>query len=141
VEVVSPQSCAIQATNSRLAQLERLYEQGALTSEEEAKFIVLLAQVKGIHVQRLSELTSKPKHSPTPAKWKEKGGKIDVLENGNWKYTDWEGNAVEYDGDEPNFDPHQRQQVDIEGMEGNCTSDFVKADEKAPLGHILDENT
>jgi len=26
-------------------------------------------------------------------------------------------------------------------MEGNCTSDFAKANEKAPLGPILDENT
>ncbi|RZJ91679.1 MAG: HNH endonuclease [Hymenobacter sp.] len=92
-------------------------------------------------MQRLSELTPKPKHSPVPTKWKQKGGRIDVLEDGNWKYTDWEGNTVVYNGDEPNFNPHQRQQVDIENMEGNCTSDFAEADEKAPLGPILDENT
>jgi hypothetical protein len=40
----------------RLAQLERLYEQGALTTEEEAELIALLAKVKGIHVSRLSDL-------------------------------------------------------------------------------------
>ncbi len=40
----------------RLAQLERLYEQGALTADEEAELIVLLAKVKGIHVQRLADL-------------------------------------------------------------------------------------
>ena len=125
----------------RLAQLERLHEQGTLTTAEEAELITLLASVKGIHVQRLSELTSKPKHSPIPAKWKGKGGRIDVLKNGDWQYTDWDGNIVVYNGDEPNFDPHQRQQVDIEGMEGNCTSDFDKADKEAPLGPILDDNT
>ncbi len=40
----------------RLAQLERLYEQGALTADEEAELILLLAKVKGIHVKRLSDL-------------------------------------------------------------------------------------
>ncbi len=40
----------------RLAQLERLYEQGALTTEEEAELIALLAKVKGIHVQRIADL-------------------------------------------------------------------------------------
>jgi hypothetical protein len=42
----------------RLAQLERLHEQGDLTAEEEAEMIALLASVKGIHVQRLDELNS-----------------------------------------------------------------------------------
>ena len=40
----------------RLAQLERLYEQGALTTEEEAELVALLAKVKGIHVKKLSDL-------------------------------------------------------------------------------------
>ena len=41
----------------RLAQLEHLHGQGNLTAEEEAELILLLAKVKGIHVQRLSDLT------------------------------------------------------------------------------------
>ncbi len=41
----------------RLAQLERLHEQGDLTADEEAEMIALLASVKGIHVQDLSELS------------------------------------------------------------------------------------
>jgi hypothetical protein len=40
----------------RLAQLEHLYEQGTLTAENEAELILLLAKVKGIHVNRLSDL-------------------------------------------------------------------------------------
>lgn len=40
----------------RLAQLERLHEQGDLKLEEEAELIALLAKVKGIHVQKLTDL-------------------------------------------------------------------------------------
>jgi hypothetical protein len=40
----------------RLAQLERLHEQGDLRADEEAEMIALLASVKGIHVQDLSDL-------------------------------------------------------------------------------------
>ena len=43
----------------RLAQLERLHEQGDLTREEEAELITLLGLVKGIHIQKLAELTDK----------------------------------------------------------------------------------
>lgn len=64
-----------------------------------------------------------------------------MLDNGNWKYTDWLGNYVVYEGDEPNFDHFARQQVDIDGMTGDCAKDFAKADKAAPLGPILDGNT
>jgi len=40
----------------RLAELERARKLAALTPEEEAELIVLLAKVKGIHVQSLAEL-------------------------------------------------------------------------------------
>ncbi len=45
----------------RLAQLERLHEQGDLTADEEAEMIALLASVRGIHIQRLDELNSSNK--------------------------------------------------------------------------------
>ncbi|UYZ63388.1 type VI secretion system tube protein TssD [Hymenobacter weizhouensis] len=83
----------------------------------------------------------KPLYAPAIAKWYRKGGIIELLDNGNWKYTDWEHNSVVYEGDEPNFDKYARQQVDIEGMIGDCDKDFAKADELAPLGPILDGNT
>jgi len=76
----------------------------------------------------------KPLYAPTIAKWYKKGGAIELLDNGNWKFTDWEHNSVEYEGDEPNFDHYARQQVDIEDMQGNCTTDFAKANKDAPLG-------
>jgi len=83
----------------------------------------------------------KPLYAPTIAKWYKKGGSIEVLPNGNWKFTDWENNSVEYEGDEPNFDKYARQQVDIENMTGDCTTDFTAANKAAPLGRVLRDNT
>ncbi len=87
------------------------------------------------------EPTKKPLYGPTISKWYKKGGFIEVLPSGNWKYTDWEHNSVEYEGDEPNFDKYARQQVDIDDMQGDCETDFTKANNNAPLGPILDGNT
>lgn len=83
----------------------------------------------------------KPLYAPTISKWYKKGGSVEVLDNGNWKFTDWEHNSVVYEGDDPNFDSYARQQVDIPNMVGDCDKDFAKADELAPLGPILDGNT
>lgn len=83
----------------------------------------------------------KPLYAPTISKWYKKGGSIEILDNGNWKFTDWEHNSVEYEGDEPNYDKYARQQVDIEGMTGDCTTDFTKADNSAPLGRKKRGNT
>ncbi|MDO4704188.1 hypothetical protein [Tannerella sp.] len=38
----------------------------------------------------------KPLNSPDIDKWKKKGGRVEVLDNGTWRYTDWEGNVVDY---------------------------------------------
>jgi len=83
----------------------------------------------------------KPLYAPTISKWYKKGGSIEVLENGNWKFTDWDHNSVVYEGDEPNYHNYARQKVDIKDMQGNCTTDFDKADEGAPEGPILPGNT
>ena len=83
----------------------------------------------------------KPKNSPDPKKWKEKGGTIKVSEDGKvWEYTDLEGNTVKYKDGYPDFSPHERQHVDID-MKGNRTSDFTEANKKAPKGKKLPENT
>jgi len=83
----------------------------------------------------------KPLYAPTISKWYKKGGSIEVLDNGNWKFTDWEHNSVVYEGDEPNFDKYARQQVDIDNMTGDCTTDFAAANKSAPLGRKLRDNT
>ncbi|MBO0358829.1 HNH endonuclease [Hymenobacter sp. BT186] len=85
--------------------------------------------------------TRKPPYAPTIAKWYRKGGMIEQLNNGDWKYTDWEHNSVVYEGEFPNFGPHERQQVDIPDMQGNCTTDYIAANRLAPKGKILKNNT
>ena len=85
--------------------------------------------------------TKKPPYAPTIAKWYKKGGGIEVLDNGNWKFTDWEHNSVVYEGSEPNFDDYKRQEVDIDNMQGDCTTDYAKANAKAPKGRFLPTNT
>jgi hypothetical protein len=83
----------------------------------------------------------KPLYAPTISKWYKKGGSIEVLDNGNWKFTDWEHNSVVYEGEEPNFYKYKRQEVDIEDMHGDYDSDYAKANAKAPKGPILEGNT
>jgi hypothetical protein len=84
----------------------------------------------------------KPKYAPTVAKWYKKGGSIEQLADGSWKYTDWEHNSVVYVGGFPVFEPpHKRQEVDIPNMQGNCTTDYTAARERAPLGRELDTST
>ena len=83
----------------------------------------------------------KPPYAPTIAKWYKKGGVIEQLANGDWKYTDWLFNAVIYKGHFPDFNPYERQRADIPDMQGNCTTDYTAARERAPLGRELDTNT
>lgn len=138
--IASPQQPTKQQV-ARLAALRRTHKKQGLTGVEEAEAVTLLATVLGIHTQQLNQLTPKPKHAPVPTKWQSKGGKIDILSSGYWQYTDWEGNSVSYEPDEPNFDAYARQEVDIEDMQGDCSSDFVKANAGAPEGIKKDTNT
>ncbi|UYZ64660.1 HNH endonuclease [Hymenobacter weizhouensis] len=83
----------------------------------------------------------KPPHAPTVAKWYRKGGSIEQLGNGNWRYTDWECNSVIYEGHFPDFTSYERQQIDIPNMVGDCDADFRAANKLAPLGRNLEDNT
>lgn len=87
------------------------------------------------------DATKKPLYAPTIAKWYKKGGSIEVLDNGNWKFTDWEHNSVVYEGDFPNFDDYKRQEIDIPDMKGNRTTDFTSADRLAKSGPKLSYST
>ncbi len=84
---------------------------------------------------------TKPKNSPDPVKWKGKGGKVEVLEDGTWRYTDKNGNVVDYKNGYPDLSSYERQRVEIEDLKGNHSTDFTKADKAAPKGPKLDENT
>ena len=76
------------------------------------------------------EASPKPKNSPDVAKWEAKGGKVEV--NGDtWKYTDWEGNIVEYKNGYPDFEPYSRQSVDIGKQEGDHYHDYKNAEKNS----------
>ena len=95
-------------------------------------------------------LSGKPKHSPSEAKWLNKGGIIDKSKgDNNWTYTDWEGNTVAYTDGYPDFkngtDANGNktfviQEVDIPDMEGDHYNDY-KAAESQPNSKPKSDNT
>ncbi len=48
-------------------------------------------------------LKTKPKNSPNPEKWLQKGGQISIDDSGTWTYTNSEGVSVKYTGGYPDF--------------------------------------
>lgn len=90
------------------------------------------------------QLSTKPPYSRDPEKWQRKGGKIEISEEGIWTYIDWEipPNHVSYPGGFPDFKTAGlvKQEVPI-GKFTRYDIDFAKADELAPNGPKLDENT
>jgi hypothetical protein len=73
------------------------------------------------------ESPPKPKNSPDIVKWEAKGGKVEVIGD-TWRYTDWEGNVVDYKNGYPNFEPHSRQSVDIGKQKGDHYYDYKNAE-------------
>ena len=79
-------------------------------------------------------LNIKPKNAPSPKKWIDKGGKIEVDSSKippEWIYTDWEGNTIKYTDGFPDFKngfpPQVQKEFIIEsGFEGRA-KDFSKA--------------
>ncbi|MBF8115046.1 HNH endonuclease [Bacillus cereus] len=90
------------------------------------------------------QLSTKPLYSRDPEKWQKKGGKIEISEEGIWTYIYWHilPNRVSYSGGFPDFKSAGlvRQEVPI-GEFNRYDIDFAKADELAPNGPKLDENT
>ena len=79
-------------------------------------------------------MSAKPKNSPDPEKWRNKGGKVERLDDGTWRYTDWEGNVVDYKNGHPDFKPpHLRQSVDIGKQKPDYTTDYTRAEQKSKL--------
>ncbi|WP_434778814.1 HNH endonuclease [Neisseria sp. Ec49-e6-T10] len=85
---------------------------------------------------------SKPKNSPMPERWLDKGGNISITSKKQWIYRDWEGNTIEYMNGFPNFKKggFVKQEVNI-GQFENYPNDFSKADKLAPNGPKKMENT
>jgi hypothetical protein len=92
---------------------------------------VVDAQNAGKRDGEAFEASSKPKYSPNVKKWEAKGGKVEILDGDIWRYTDWEGNVVDYKNGHPDFSPYARQSVDIGKQEGNHTTDYTNAQNKS----------
>jgi hypothetical protein len=90
------------------------------------------------------QLDTKPLYSRDPEKWLNKGGKIEIDEDGTWTYIDWEvpPNKVSYPQGFPDFKyaGFVKQEVKIGKFE-KYDIDFARADELAPNGPKSDENT
>ena len=86
-------------------------------------------------------LSTKPLYSPRPKKWLEKGGVIEVYEDGTWEYTTNDGTMVQYINGFPDFiaTGKVRQVVDIGGFT-NRTADVEKANKLAPMGQCKKGN-
>ncbi|MGU8024564.1 HNH endonuclease [Streptococcus suis] len=88
-------------------------------------------------------LKTKPKNSPTPQKWLDKGGKIEIDHSKippEWLYTDWEGSKVVYVDGFPDFKGagYVRQEVLLEEGFETRSRDFAKADKLAETPKSLD---
>ncbi len=65
---------------------------------------------------------------------RKKGGKVEISDDGTWKYTDWEGNVVCYKNGHPEFKPpHLRQSVNIGEQKPDHTTDYTKAEQNSKL--------
>jgi hypothetical protein len=114
----------------RLAQLERLHEQGDLTVSEEAEIIALLASVKGIHIQRLGDLNSVSAASTKPKPTKPYKNKKKLLGNEPSKQK---SKRTEYLGRTPGkASATGKEVVKRMGSEGKVQADSVG--EKQVLG-------
>jgi hypothetical protein len=103
------------------------------------------SEIKGI-VQKTGKgkkpvTSKKPKYSPDPKKWKEKGGKVEKLDDGTWRYTDWEGNVVDYKNGHPDFGKYSRQDIDIGKQKGNHTTDYSNAEKASKLKPPKEDGT
>ncbi|MBO4107922.1 HNH endonuclease [Streptococcus suis] len=88
-------------------------------------------------------LNTKPKNSPAPQKWLDKGGKIEIDYSKlppEWIYTDWEGNIIKYTDGFPDFKGagYVNQEVLLEEGFESRTRDFAKADKLAEYPKSLD---
>ena len=106
----------------------------------EERLILEAAGVGGGEIIAVDDLTdnllqTKPKNSPNPQKWLNKGGKISIDKDGVWVYTNSKGQSVKYVDGYPDFKGAglTNQEVDI-GQFKDYTTDFKNADLLAPNG-------
>ncbi|MGY0692378.1 T7SS effector LXG polymorphic toxin [Virgibacillus sp. FSP13] len=87
-------------------------------------------------------LKTKPKNSPVPGRWEQKGGKVELDENGTWVYTNKKGQSVTYPDGYPDFTPYMHpsvKPVEIEIAKPAIRPlDYKKANQKAGLNRDSD---
>ena len=106
----------------------------------EERLLLEAAGVGRVEIIAVDDLTdnllqTKPKNSPNPQKWRNKGGKISIDKDGVWVYTNSKGQSVKYVDGYPDFKGAglTNQEVDI-GQFKDYTTDFKNADLLAPNG-------
>ncbi|MDF7670802.1 HNH endonuclease [Orbaceae bacterium ESL0721] len=111
--------------------------------------VISLKSVDDIAIASKELLQTKPSYSPIPAKWIEKGGKIEILDNNHWKYINKGGISITYefkniDGKDvllPNFSRYlhpdrKKAEIDIGTFSGNRDKDRKKFLQLAGLKKI-----
>src|SRR5699024_7416561 len=80
-----------------------LFPAGKILKIAKGKKLFSTAKKKAKHNLTKAQLATKPKHSPNPDKWIDKGGKIDVDNQVTWTYTNKKGQSVSYPNCVPVF--------------------------------------
>ncbi|EOL45081.1 HNH endonuclease [Enterococcus caccae] len=64
----------------------------------------------------------------------DKGGEIDILDDGTWVYKDWDGNVIKYTDGYPDFKEagFVRNEVTLEDGFTTRSKDFREADKISP---------
>ena len=89
----SPNNPKNTVDKSRLESVENTQGNGII---EETRVLTLDDLTKDV-------LKTKPPYSPTPEKWIQKGGSIEIADDGDWIYTNSDGISVKYIGGYPDF--------------------------------------
>src|SRR5699024_6269578 len=88
-----------------------LFPAGKILKIAKGKKLFSTAKKKPKHNLTKAQLATNPKHSPNPDKWIDKGGKIDVDNQGTWTYTNKKGQSVSYPNGFPDFTEYMHPTV------------------------------
>src|SRR5699024_2796851 len=114
-----------------------LFPAGKILKIAKGKKLFSTAKKKPKHNLTKAQLATKPKHSPNPDKWIDKGGKIDVDNQGTWTYTNKIGQSVSYSNGIPDFTEYMHPVVNPVNIKVNKPeirpADNMLANESAGL--------
>src|SRR5690625_4086027 len=84
---------------------------GKITKLGKGKKLFSTPKKKPMHNLTKKQLATKPKYSPTPDKWVQKGGTVKVNDKGTWTYTNKKGQSVSYPNGFPDFSKYVHPKV------------------------------